>query len=116
MVFLFIRQQVLNLDVITAFKAFVVCSVVGIDKNTGADFTLDRQTAMIVVAPEQIFYFEVAGYKNLLTAYHDIVRQHIPQNDEARGADRKSTRLNSSHVKISYAVFCLKRTSAWRKS
>src|SRR5207302_10769735 len=26
----------------------------------------------------------------------------------SRGADRKSTRLNSSHVKISYAVFCLK--------
>src|SRR5690606_30287199 len=26
----------------------------------------------------------------------------------ASGADRKSTRLNSSHVKISYAVFCLK--------
>src|SRR5207302_5903355 len=24
------------------------------------------------------------------------------------GIDRKSTRLNSSHVKISYAVFCLK--------
>src|SRR3989442_6172131 len=26
-----------------------------------------------------------------------------------RGADRKSTRLNSSHVRISYAVFCLKK-------
>src|SRR5690606_41474571 len=26
---------------------------------------------------------------------------------EALGRDRKSTRLNSSHVKISYAVFCL---------
>src|SRR5690606_41758922 len=26
-----------------------------------------------------------------------------------RAADRKSTRLNSSHVKISYAVFCLKK-------
>src|SRR5690606_40259468 len=25
------------------------------------------------------------------------------------GVDRKSTRLNSSHVKISYAVFCLKK-------
>src|SRR5690606_41181118 len=25
------------------------------------------------------------------------------------GEDRKSTRLNSSHVKISYAVFCLKK-------
>src|SRR5690606_41995898 len=34
--------------------------------------------------------------------------------DEERGIntvrqDRKSTRLNSSHVKISYAVFCLKQ-------
>src|SRR5690349_23573001 len=26
-----------------------------------------------------------------------------------RGGDRKSTRLNSSHVEISYAVFCLKK-------
>src|SRR5690606_41243474 len=28
---------------------------------------------------------------------------------EGAGRDRKSTRLNSSHVKISYAVFCLKK-------
>src|SRR5207249_10981392 len=28
---------------------------------------------------------------------------------EGAGADRKSTRLNSSHVSISYAVFCLKK-------
>src|SRR5436305_4893061 len=27
--------------------------------------------------------------------------------------DRKSTRLNSSHVRISYAVFCLKKESAY---
>src|SRR5699024_11567609 len=27
-------------------------------------------------------------------------------------ADRKSTRLNSSHVSISYAVFCLKKNSS----
>src|SRR5690606_40189533 len=29
--------------------------------------------------------------------------------ERATGIDRKSTRLNSSHVKISYAVFCLKK-------
>src|SRR5690606_40963127 len=29
--------------------------------------------------------------------------------DESKNIDRKSTRLNSSHVKISYAVFCLKQ-------
>src|SRR5690606_41612222 len=37
-----------------------------------------------------------------------------PEDDAAPAArgeveDRKSTRLNSSHVKISYAVFCLKK-------
>src|SRR5437868_13344668 len=30
-------------------------------------------------------------------------------DDDAFPADRKSTRLNSSHVSISYAVFCLKK-------
>src|SRR5690625_5307228 len=31
------------------------------------------------------------------------------QDSSPRFGDRKSTRLNSSHVAISYAVFCLKR-------
>src|SRR5439155_19620542 len=36
----------------------------------------------------------------------------VPRDDgheEGRSVDRKSTRLNSSHVAISYAVFCLKK-------
>src|SRR5256885_17229059 len=32
-----------------------------------------------------------------------------PASRRAPGADRKSTRLNSSHLVISYAVFCLKK-------
>src|SRR5690606_41855191 len=32
-----------------------------------------------------------------------------PHRRSAGRRDRKSTRLNSSHVKISYAVFCLKK-------
>src|SRR3989442_2357796 len=45
----------------------------------------------------------------------DMIRQGIhgllPQLNvvEASHGDRKSTRLNSSHVRISYAVFCLKK-------
>src|SRR2546429_3256587 len=35
--------------------------------------------------------------------FHDSVRVHEPPQD------RKSTRLNSSHGYISYAVFCLKK-------
>src|SRR5436309_12344776 len=33
----------------------------------------------------------------------------IPAESAVDPLDRKSTRLNSSHVKISYAVFCLKK-------
>src|SRR5436853_7674019 len=32
-----------------------------------------------------------------------------PPQPERHGPDRKSTRLNSSHLGISYAVFCLKK-------
>src|SRR5438874_8180925 len=37
-----------------------------------------------------------------------IVDVHSRFNSHFRALDRKSTRLNSSHVEISYAVFCLK--------
>src|SRR6266566_897136 len=36
-------------------------------------------------------------------------RRGVPLPDRAAGEDRKSTRLNSSHLVISYAVFCLKK-------
>src|SRR2546430_13153217 len=37
-------------------------------------------------------------------------REHREEHDEAQQEiDRKSTRLNSSHSQISYAVFCLKK-------
>src|SRR5256885_8573142 len=54
------------------------------------------------------------------TLFRSAVSLHAP-NDELRdplalsqgaegvGQDRKSTRLNSSHLVISYAVFCLKK-------
>src|SRR5688572_32707021 len=34
---------------------------------------------------------------------------HSPHKHRAANQDRKSTRLNSSHSQISYAVFCLKK-------
>src|SRR3712207_6919302 len=35
----------------------------------------------------------------------------FPRRRRRRRGDRKSTRLNSSHANISYAVFCLKKTN-----
>jgi len=47
--------------------------------------------------------------------YHDTVRTGDFVNEVNtelnRAADRKSTRLNSSHITISYAVFCLKKNN-----
>src|SRR5690606_40856342 len=42
-----------------------------------------------------------------LALYGSSDGEHFGQS--VAGPDRKSTRLNSSHVKISYAVFCLKK-------
>src|SRR5947207_8292256 len=37
------------------------------------------------------------------------VLDRLPPGSVDQGRDRKSTRLNSSHTVISYAVFCLKK-------
>src|SRR5436309_15775218 len=43
------------------------------------------------------------------------LRLHHRSVREPQRRDRKSTRLNSSHVKISYAVFCLKKKKKKKK-
>src|SRR2546426_11390628 len=54
-----------------------------------------------------LLYVEVPGVKNLARDYqNDFLR--MLQNAHTY-QDRKSTRLNSSHLVISYAVFCLKK-------
>src|SRR5438874_5185181 len=56
-------------------------------------------------------------YTTLFRSHANDVRTGADQPGDALGrprggtpeGDRKSTRLNSSHVEISYAVFCLKK-------
>src|SRR5690606_41455604 len=45
----------------------------------------------------------------VITQPADTTEVHVFSVVSASCVDRKSTRLNSSHVKISYAVFCLKK-------
>src|SRR3712207_7025246 len=70
-------------SVVTAVEAF---------QSEGARFLHFGLTPFTSLAPEH----EVTGASRLTTR---IVNQ----------LDRKSTRLNSSHANISYAVFCLKK-------
>src|SRR5690625_6909478 len=49
----------------------------------------------------------------LTQSFAQRMRQTQPEQDrQKRYLDRKSTRLNSSHVATSYAVFCLKKKRA----
>src|SRR3712207_7296285 len=41
----------------------------------------------------------------------DLTQRHRA-TEKTEGVDRKSTRLNSSHANISYAVFCLKKKNS----
>src|SRR3712207_8553356 len=48
---------------------------------------------------------------------HSFESEDIEQGmDRETLIDRKSTRLNSSHANISYAVFCLKKKNKYRDS
>src|SRR5690625_6365367 len=56
-------------------------------------------------------------FKKAGALFESIAQNHAFHNGNKRTAflsDRKSTRLNSSHVAISYAVFCLKKQSVTR--
>src|SRR5438067_3241054 len=83
-------------------------------------FSVSGQRVIVAIPPT------LAGridYQPPLPPLRDQLVQHMPQGSlmkfeaiyttpfwRAKGlSDRKSTRLNSSHVSISYAVFCLKK-------
>src|SRR5690554_7642081 len=89
-------------------------------KKVAAEFIKERindRLGIVVYAAEAYTKAPVTSDKNvLLNALDDIKYDRIIQDGTGIGVglataikDRKSTRLNSSHVRISYAVFCLKK-------
>src|SRR5436305_4333199 len=56
---------------------------------------------------------EEYGGQNLPQVVGTAITEYLLSANQA--LDRKSTRLNSSHVRISYAVFCLKKKNKNRK-
>src|SRR5690606_41532989 len=52
---------------------------------------------------------EPAGGLREHLRFHHQASALVERGHGVHSLDRKSTRLNSSHVKISYAVFCLKK-------
>src|SRR3989442_3968891 len=55
---------------------------------------------------------KIRDTNQIFSALKDNVEQVMANLQDGLMLDRKSTRLNSSHVRISYAVFCLKKKKA----
>src|SRR5690606_41586648 len=55
-----------------------------------------------------VFVLSVLSHSAVLFEGAGVLNAHALDRTMELFLDRKSTRLNSSHVKISYAVFCLK--------
>src|SRR2546430_8554803 len=84
-------------------------------RSSHAPFTFGLNHAMLVPLTDPAHMLLTAGVGNLAGIYGTTFfmatgkvsdpcgQQHM------RRVDRKSTRLNSSHSQISYAVFCLKK-------
>src|SRR3712207_8438464 len=72
------------------------------------DEDVERQIAELVreAALEKVFQ-EVPH--SLAVTIEEMTRRPDPKREGGELVDRKSTRLNSSHANISYAVFCLKK-------
>src|SRR3712207_7009531 len=65
---------------------------------------------LVGLAPDELFIDPSYTYRLDLYRYrprHELIRGVFVRTVTA--LDRKSTRLNSSHANISYAVFCLKK-------
>src|SRR5699024_12533836 len=81
----------------TLFRSYIVVAF-DYGKKTFRNDLLEQYKATRKETPDEL-KCQFAMVREFLDAYS------IPYNE----LDRKSTRLNSSHVSISYAVFCLKK-------
>src|SRR2546426_8784861 len=96
------------------------------DTATTEIYTLSLHDALPIFVPEKVVRVDFPNYDSLRKDLRDLLTaSDVEGNEGQHGADlykaidnetgrasesdRKSTRLNSSHLVISYAVFCLKK-------
>src|SRR2546427_4968770 len=84
-------------------------------------FLMIRRPPRSTLFPYTTLFRSVQRWPGPALAANEAQRRHVerarqePQYD-VTALDRKSTRLNSSHSQISYAVFCLKKKTIFINS
>src|SRR3989475_2272893 len=64
---------------------------------------------------QRLFPREADAQRLARDVRHDVIAEPVRSVRHEQALDRKSTRLNSSHSQISYAVFCLKKKKKTNK-
>src|SRR5690554_7599062 len=72
-------------------------------------YSMPPLAQICTVSPLQISISSTISVNKSATSNNTLTVSvpHSPETTTVNSVDRKSTRLNSSHVRISYAVFCL---------
>src|SRR2546430_9773956 len=90
---------------------------------TEDDRLMDQRVQIIADRTKRIFLNALSFWATKMrhqnrfrTVLAQIVNGRQALADAREPADRKSTRLNSSHSQISYAVFCLKKKQPKRRT
>src|SRR3712207_8824032 len=78
------------------------------DTATTEIYTLSLHDALPISGSRALFPLGVSRWSEREIRVPGVGR-HVLSRTLLQGEDRKSTRLNSSHANISYAVFCLKK-------
>src|SRR2546426_3127652 len=72
---------------------------------------------VLVLTSAAFVTYQVVTFRRTIQSHLATRSRVLAANSTAALAlDRKSTRLNSSHLVISYAVFCLKKKKSHRRS
>src|SRR5690606_41602189 len=97
------RPTIPSTYTLSLHDALPICTAEGVELTTSAALMLTTFTG-VLAGQGQTFTPTVLG---VTTAA--LLAWKTPLAGFSAALDRKSTRLNSSHVKISYADFCLKK-------
>src|SRR2546430_11444298 len=79
-------------------------------------FLMIRRPPRSTLFPYTTLFRSRCGKKGHYSSNCEEKREMKCYNCGKNGQDRKSTRLNSSHSQISYAVFCLKKKRNCRRA
>src|SRR2546427_7869766 len=82
-------------------------AILGIERRMVRDFNAGKIDQLLAAFHPRVAGFSSTRQKRI--SGRGALRKTFNYYRQASSRDRKSTRLNSSHSQISYAVFCLKK-------